>query len=95
LICDSYSYPNASATCIGCAPNRGCRGVQTFPNGALLFDHCSNFRFEGVVSKRLASRFRASRAAIGLRQSAPGWKCDNAERHKLFDGPRQPELRKH
>jgi bifunctional non-homologous end joining protein LigD len=26
------------------------REVQTFPNGPLLFDHCSKFGFEGVVS---------------------------------------------
>jgi bifunctional non-homologous end joining protein LigD len=31
------------------------REVQTFPNGTPLFDHCSKFDFEGVVSKRLAS----------------------------------------
>ena len=29
------------------------RQVQTFPNGQLLFEHCSKFGFEGVVSKRL------------------------------------------
>ena len=46
------------------------REVQTFPNGARLFDHCTNFKFEGVVSKRLASRY-SSRPTIGLRQSAP------------------------
>ena len=33
------------------------REVQTFPNGTLLFDHCNKFGFEGVVSKRLASRY--------------------------------------
>ena len=33
------------------------REVQTFPNGRLLFDHCNKFGFEGVVSKRLASRY--------------------------------------
>ena len=31
--------------------------VQTFPNGTLLLDHCNKFGFEGVVSKRLASRY--------------------------------------
>jgi bifunctional non-homologous end joining protein LigD len=29
------------------------REVQTFPNGALLLEHCDKFGFEGVVSKRL------------------------------------------
>jgi bifunctional non-homologous end joining protein LigD len=32
------------------------RQVQTFPDGPVLFEHFSKFGFEGVVSKRLASR---------------------------------------
>jgi len=31
--------------------------VQTFPDGAVLLEHCNNFGFEGVVSKRLSSRY--------------------------------------
>ena len=27
------------------------RDLQTFPNGELLFEHCSKFGFEAVVSK--------------------------------------------
>ena len=30
------------------------RDLQTFPNGELLFEHCSKFGFEAVVSKDLA-----------------------------------------
>jgi hypothetical protein len=47
------------------------RQVQTFPDGPLLFEHCSKFGFEGVVSKRLASRYSSGRAAIGPRRNAP------------------------
>jgi hypothetical protein len=32
------------------------RHGQTIPNGAMLFEHCNQFGFEGVVSKRLPSR---------------------------------------
>jgi ATP-dependent DNA ligase len=27
--------------------------VQTFPDGQVLFEHCAQFGFEGIVSKRL------------------------------------------
>jgi hypothetical protein len=66
------------------------REVQTFPNGALLFDHCSKFGFEGVVSKRLASRYSSGPSRNWVKTKCPGWKR-NAERHKLFEGPRKPE----
>jgi bifunctional non-homologous end joining protein LigD len=29
------------------------RLVETFPDGAVLFEHCGKFGFEGVVSKRI------------------------------------------
>lgn len=31
------------------------REVQTFPNGAVLLEHCNRMGFEGVVSRRLAA----------------------------------------
>jgi len=40
--------------------------VETLPNGALLLEHCNKFDFEGVVSKRLSSRYMsAGLAGIG------------------------------
>ena len=33
------------------------RRVETFPSGEVLLDHCNQFGFEGVVPKRLASRY--------------------------------------
>ena len=66
--------------------------VETFPDGPLLFDHCSKFGFEGVVSKRLASRYSSGPSRNWVKTKCPGWKRINAERHKLFEGPRKPEL---
>jgi hypothetical protein len=67
------------------------REVQTFPIGTVLFDHCSKFNFEDVVSKRLASRY-SSGAEPQLDQDEPGWKRINSERYRLFEGPRKLEL---
>ena len=69
------------------------REVQTFPNVTLLFDHCSKFGFEGVVSKRLASRYAGGPSRNWVKTKCPGWKRINAERYRLFEGPpRKPEL---
>ena len=66
------------------------REVQTFPNGTLLFDHCSKFGFEGVVSKRLASRYMGGPSRNWIKTKCPGWKRINAERWRIFDGPSKP-----
>jgi hypothetical protein len=74
------------------APAQFMREVQTFPTGTLLFDHCSKFGFEGVVSKRLASRYSSGPSRNRVKTKCPGWKRINAGRRKLFEGPRKPEL---
>ena len=66
--------------------------VQTFPNGELLFDHCNKFAFEGVVSKRLASRYVSGPSRHWVKSKCPQWKRINAERWRIFKGPRKPEL---
>jgi bifunctional non-homologous end joining protein LigD len=68
------------------------REVETFPNGTLLFDHCNKFGFEGVVSKRLASRYSSGPSRNWIKTKCAGWKRINSERHKLFEGPHKPEL---
>jgi bifunctional non-homologous end joining protein LigD len=69
------------------------REVQTFPNGTLLFDHCSKFGFEGVVSKRLGSRYSGGPSRNWVKSKCPGWKRINSVRYRLFEGPpRKPEL---
>ena len=55
------------------------REVQTFPNRPLLFDHCSKFGFEGVISKRLASRYTSGASRNWIKTKCPGWKRINAE----------------
>ena len=60
------------------------REVQTFPNGALLFDHCNKFGFEGVVSKRRNTGYSSGHSRHWVKTKCPDWKRDNAERHKLF-----------
>jgi ATP dependent DNA ligase domain len=67
------------------------RQVQTFPDGPVLFEHCSKFGFEGVVSKRLASRYSSGPSRNWVKTKCPGWKRINAGRHKLFERPREPE----
>ena len=64
------------------------RQVQTFPNGPLLFDHCNKFGFEGVVSKRLASRYSSGPSRNWVKTKCPGWKRINAERWRIFEGGR-------
>jgi ATP-dependent DNA ligase len=64
------------------------REVQTFPNGRLLLEHCNKFGFEGVVSKRLVSRYSSGPSRNWVKTKCPDWKRINADRHKLFDGSR-------
>jgi bifunctional non-homologous end joining protein LigD len=66
--------------------------VQTFPDGPVLFEHCSKFGFEGVVSNRLASRYSSGPSRNWVKTKCSGWKRINAGRHKMFEGSRKPEL---
>ena len=60
------------------------REVQTFPNGQLLFEHCDKFGFEGVVSKRLSSRYVGGPSRNWTKAKCANWKRINADRGKLF-----------
>ena len=66
--------------------------VETFPDGNVLFDYCNKFGFEGTVSKRRDSRYFSGSSRNWVKVKCPNWKRDNAERHKLFEIPRKPEL---
>ena len=68
------------------------RLVETFPDGGVLFDYCNKFGFEGIVSKRQDSRYASGPSRNWVKVKCPNWKRDNAERHKLFEIPRKPEL---
>ena len=54
------------------------REVQTFPNGTLLFDHCSKFGFEGVVSKHKGSPYSSGPSRNWVKTKCPG-----VEAHQL------------
>jgi ATP-dependent DNA ligase len=64
--------------------------VQTFPSGELLFEHCNKFGFEGVVTKRLSSRYMSGPSRLWTKSKCPDWKRDNANRYKLFEKPSKP-----
>ena len=68
------------------------REVQTFPNGPLLLDHCNKFGFEGVVSKRLSSRYLSGPSRAWQKSKCPNWKRLNANRGKLFERPKKPAM---
>jgi bifunctional non-homologous end joining protein LigD len=55
--------------------------VQTFPNGELLFEHCNKFGFEGVVSKRLSSRYMSGPSRNWVKT-----KCRNGSASTLSAG---------
>ena len=58
------------------------RLVETFPDGDVLLDWCNNFGFEGVVSKRLSSRYASGPSRNWVKVKCPDWKRDNAERFR-------------
>jgi hypothetical protein len=65
--------------------------VEFFPNGQLLYEHCDCFGFEGVVSKRLSSRYTSGPSRVWTKSKCPNWKRENAERYRLFENKRKPE----
>jgi bifunctional non-homologous end joining protein LigD len=66
--------------------------VETFPDGAVLFDYCNRFGFEGIVSKRRSSRYSSGPSRNWVNVKCPGWKRINAERWRIFAGPAKPAL---
>jgi bifunctional non-homologous end joining protein LigD len=65
--------------------------VETFPDGAVLFDHCNQFGFEGIVSKRRSSRYSSGPSRNWVKVKCPGWKRINAERWRIFNKPEPTE----
>ena len=66
--------------------------VKTFLDGEVLFDYCNRFGFEGIVSKRRSSRYSSGPSRNWVKTKCPAWKRINAERWRIFDGPRKPAL---
>ena len=65
--------------------------VETFPESAVLFEHCEKFGFKGVVSKRLSSQYMSGPSRMWTKTKCPGWKRATEHRHKLFEGPSKAE----
>src|SRR5262245_9243855 len=65
--------------------------VETFPDGAVLLEWCNRYGFEGVVSKRLSSRYMSGPSRHWTKSKCPGWKRENAERYRLFERPKKAE----
>jgi ATP-dependent DNA ligase len=67
--------------------------VEQFPDGDTLLDYCNRFGFEGVVSKRLSSRYVSGPSRYWFKTKCEGWRRDNTERFRLFEGnKKKPEL---
>ena len=60
--------------------------VETFPDGAILFDYCNRFGFDGFVSKRRSSRYSSGPSRNWVKVKCPQWKRINTERYRLFEG---------
>jgi bifunctional non-homologous end joining protein LigD len=54
--------------------------LETFPDGAVLFERCEKFGFEGVVSKRLSSRYMSGPSRVWTKTKCRGWKRANKHR---------------
>ena len=66
--------------------------VETFPDGDVLLDYCNRFGFEGIVSKRLASRYASGPSRHWFKTKCESWTRDNTERNRLFEGNKKPGL---
>jgi len=64
--------------------------VETYPDGEVLLDYCNRFGFEGVVSKRLSSRYASGpsrywlkvKCRIGSVRMPSAGECSSATRRK-------------
>ena len=59
--------------------------VETFPDAEALFDHCNQFGFEGVVSKRRTSGYSSGPSRHWVKSECADWKRANGERWRVFE----------
>ncbi len=64
------------------------RLIQTFTDGDVLFEHCARYRFEGIVAKRLDRPYVSGPSRSWVKVKCPGWKRENSERFRMFEGSR-------
>ena len=63
--------------------------VESFPEGEPLLEWCENYHLEGIVLKRLSSRYSSGPCRDWRKTKTYGWSEANQFRHKLFEGPRK------
>jgi ATP-dependent DNA ligase len=61
--------------------------VESFPDGAVLLEHCDRMEFEGIVSKRLDRPYISGPSKSWLKTKCAGWARDNQERYRVFEKP--------
>jgi ATP-dependent DNA ligase len=62
------------------------RLVESFPEGPPLLEWCAHYQLEGIVSKRLSSRYSSGACRDWQKTKCEGWRDANQFRHKLFEG---------
>lgn len=60
--------------------------VESFPKGEPLLEWCEHYQLEGIVSKRLTSRYSSGTCRDWQKTKTEGWRKSNEFRHKLFEG---------
>ncbi len=68
--------------------------VETFPDGQVLFDYACKYGFEGIVSKRLSSRYSSGPSRNWVKVKSPNWKRINANRWRIFEDNTKPAMTK-
>src|SRR5262245_3060003 len=63
--------------------------VESFPEGEPLLEWCEQYQFEGIVSKRLSSRYSSGTCRDSQQTKCDGWREANQFRHRLFEGHRK------
>jgi bifunctional non-homologous end joining protein LigD len=60
--------------------------VESFPEGEPLLEWCEHYQLEGIVSKRLSSRYSSGTCRDWQKTKCNGWREANQFRHKMFEG---------
>jgi hypothetical protein len=67
--------------------------VEGFPDGQVLFDFACKYRFEGIVSKRLASRYTSGPTRNWQKVKDPAWNRAHLEvRRRIFEPAKPPAM---
>jgi hypothetical protein len=64
--------------------------IESFPDGAVLLNHCDRLGIEGIVSKRVDRAYVSGQSTGWLKIKCNGWRRRNQRRHELFEKPVKP-----